>query len=228
MTDEEYVRFLTALAQKHLRPKSPELVQGNAEANLPRFSKASRLLKIVWDHDDPVLLKHLVGELQGLRPIKLAAYNMKESGMLDALDEAPKVTLGELRYSVIPQEDPDYLRRAGFHAHDVELLVALAIQGAHTLASSGKLPSDVVEEAHAALETALQSLQDGSKTLAPKKERKILSGVGKLLAGAITGVGNVLLLTGTLAAPNPGIGFAAMASGALAVGSFFQGIGELK
>lgn len=61
-----------------------------------------------------------------------------------------------------------------------------------------------------------------------KKKRKIFSGVGKILAGAIAGGGNALLGLGTIAAPNPATGYAVIASCGLAVGSFCQGIGDLR
>jgi hypothetical protein len=154
---------------------------------------------------------------------------MEVSGILDALDDAPDLVLGELRRSAIPKEDEEYLRSAGFDAHDIEVLLELAVYRAHALASTGKLPSDIAEEAAEALQNALQALQSPPPGLLPaKKKRKILNGIGKLLGGAVTGIGNVLLVMGTIAAPNPATGSAAIACGGIAVSSFFAGLGDLK
>lgn len=60
------------------------------------------------------------------------------------------------------------------------------------------------------------------------KKRKIFNGVGKLLAGAVTAAGNVLLATGTVVAPNPATAYAAIGSSALAIGSLLQGMGDLR
>ena len=61
-----------------------------------------------------------------------------------------------------------------------------------------------------------------------KKKRKVLNGVGKILAGAVTGIGNVLLATGTIAAPNPATAYGVIGSSALAIGSICQGMGDLR
>jgi hypothetical protein len=64
--------------------------------------------------------------------------------------------------------------------------------------------------------------------LAAKKKRKIFNGIGKLLGGAVAGIGNALLVAGTLIAPNPATGYGAIVSGGIAVTSFFAGLGDLK
>jgi hypothetical protein len=146
-----------------------------------------------------VLLNRLVNELED-SPVRRAVEQMEVSGILDALDDAPDLVLGELRRSAIPREDEEFLRSAGFDVHDVEVLLALAVHRAHALALTGKLPSDIAEEAAQALPDALQRLRHSPPAmLSPKKKRKLLNGVGKLLGGAVAGIGNVLLLTGTLA-----------------------------
>jgi hypothetical protein len=60
------------------------------------------------------------------------------------------------------------------------------------------------------------------------KKRKLLNGIGKLLGGAVTGLGNTLLWTGMLAAPNPAIGYTAIACGGLAISMFLAGLGDLR
>ena len=106
------------------------------------------------------------------------------------------------------------------------MLLTLAVHRAHALALSGKLPSYIAEETAQALPTALDALHQD--LLPARKKRKILNGIGKILGGAVAGIGNAFLVTGTVAAPNPATGYAAIASGGIAVSSFFAGLGDLK
>jgi hypothetical protein len=237
MTDEEYLHFLTALAGKHLRnPLRVDLIEPRFV--LDRVSGTSHFLKAVMHHDDPALLNGLINALEGLSfrdveysPVNITVTYMETSGILDALDDAPDLVLGELRRSSIPREDEAFLRSAGFDTNDIEVLLTLAVHRAHALALSGKLPSDIAEEATKALPTALQALRPPptqEDPLPPRKKRKILNGIGKLLGGAAAGIGNVALVASTLTAPNPATGAAAIASGGVAVSSFFAGLGDLR
>lgn len=246
MTDEEYLRFLTALAGKHLRYPRPSLPfipyfgqLDELRAALDRVSGTLRLLKVVKDPEDPALPDYLIKNLRdfrayeedaGLRysPVRIAVDQMEAVGILDALDDAPDLVLGELRRSAIPGEEEEVLRSAGFDGHDIEVLLTLAVHQAHALALSKKLPSDIAEEAARTLPTVLKDLKSPPPEMPAKKKRKILNGIGKLLGGAVAGIGNVLLVTGTLAAPNPATGYAAIASGGIAVSSFFAGLGDIK
>lgn len=228
MTDDEYLHFLTALAGKHLRYPQPHQAADLRRA-LDHVSGTLHLLKVVKDREDIILLGRLVDDLLEHSPVGKTKEAMEASGILDALDDAHDVVLGELRRSAIPREDEEYLRSAGFDAHDIEVLLVLAVHGAHALASTNKLPSDIVEEAAQALQTALQSLRPPAPGFLPeKKKRKTLNAIGKFLGGTVAGMGNVLLVTGTLVAPNPATAYGAITSGGFAIGSFFAGLGDLK
>ena len=85
---------------------------------------------------------------------------------------------------------------------------------------------DIQPEMAGRLEEALRDSAKGPE--AQPKKRKILNGIGKILGGAIAGTGNVLLLVGTIAAPNPATGYGAIASSAIAVASVMQGAGDLR
>jgi hypothetical protein len=61
-----------------------------------------------------------------------------------------------------------------------------------------------------------------------KKKKKICNGIGKILQGGVLGVGNILLGTGSIIAPNPAIAAGIIASSAAAVGSICQGLGDLR
>jgi hypothetical protein len=239
MTDEEYLRLLNALGSKHLcypqslqfpTPTPRSYDRGPMEelhSMLGHVSDTLRLLKSMKGRDDPGLLDRLLHNL-ALSPVRMATTAMEASGILDALDDAPDLVLGELRRSVIPKEEEEYLRNAGFDADDIEVLLALAVYRAPALVSTGKLPSDVAEEAIDALDTVVQVFMSPTDGLAAKKKRKIFNGIGKLLGGAVAGIGNALLVAGTLIAPNPATGYGAIVSGGIAVTSFFAGLGDLK
>ena len=144
-------------------------------------------------------------------------------------------------------EDFELLRRAGYSNDEIEVFVVEALENAQTIARHPELPSEVLEHALTALTDSLAYLRTaplypgpGAAAAPPypappeaaapppeKKKGKTLNGIGKLLGGAIAGVGNVLLATGTIVAPNPATAYGAIASSGLAVASIFGGLGDL-
>jgi hypothetical protein len=230
MTDEEYKILLSALARKHLRP--PPQGYAHLEHDLERLSSTARLLKAVSARKyDQYLLDHFLQELDKEYPIQRAFRHLEEVGILDALDEAPSLVFGHLRRSVIPREDIELLRNAGYTDDEIEIMLALAIDRAHVLANRTESPSEVLNQASGTLSHAVLLLQsEGNSTTVPeeRKKRKIFNGIGKLLGGAIAGVGNALLFAGTIAAPNPATAYAVIASGGIAVSTVFAGMGDLR
>jgi hypothetical protein len=226
MTDDEYVSLLKALAGKHLKLPTELYHPAYLGKVLQRISSAVRLTKVAEEPGaDHLLIDSLFGS-PSPSPVQEAGRLMEEIGLLDALDDAPSLVFGQFRRSAIPTEDIELLRRVGFSDDEVEVLLAVAVERAHMLARGSMLPSDVVAEAA----NALGGAQRISAMPIPekKKKRKILNGIGKLLGGAAAGVGNVLLATGTLVAPNPATGYAVVASGGLAVSTFFAELGDLR
>ena len=117
---------------------------------------------------------------------------------------------GQFRKSAIPSEETEILKQAGFSDDEIEVLLADAVDQAHKMATHGIQPSNVIAETTVALNDAITRL----KTVAPqeqKKKRKIFNGIGKILGGSAAGIGNVLLLTGSIIAPNPATIYAAIA-----------------
>jgi hypothetical protein len=137
----------------------------------------------------------------------------------------PELVFAHFRRAAIPREDLEFLLNAGFTQAEVDVLLAIAVYTAAKVGS--RVPSAIVNEAAVALEQTVPTLTEPQVAPAPKK-RKLLNGIGKLLGGAVAGVGNALLLTGTLTAPNPATGYAAVASGGLAVSTFLAGLGDLR
>jgi len=154
---------------------------------------------------------------------------MEAVGILPALDDAPSIVFGELRRSAVPQEDIEILKRAGYSEDEIEVFLAICIQNAHRVARETRVPSELVRQADQEFQNAAPMLRD-PQTFAnePKKKKKILNGVGKLLGGAIVGVGNALLVGGTIAAPNPATAYLAITSGGAAVSGMFAGPGDLR
>ena len=120
----------------------------------------------------------------------------------------------------------------------LKVLLAVALDQAHALAAHGLLPSVVVGDAEKALWHAIdmlrtlsgsvESTDEAQTKTKTKKKRKIFNGIGELLGGSAAGIGNILLLTGSIVAPNPATLYAAIASGGIAVSTLFAGIGDLR
>jgi hypothetical protein len=264
MTDDEYRAFLNALARRHLRRLSITDAQ-ELEARLERLAATARLNREVRErflanlettrNRNPNARRGAVSERPSrpLDPLRAELANeldlrskdveeviavMESSGVMDALDEAPHATFGEMRADAVPREDLDMLRRCGIDDPDAEIEIVtqycrteayqFSLRPRHT-----GLPSTQLERAPEALKRAASLLRSARKpspareSAAPKK-RKIFNGIGKILSGAVAGAGNVLLVGGTIVAPNPGTAYGAIASSAIAVGSIFQGIGDLR
>src|SRR5438552_768175 len=222
MTDGEYTAFLNALAGKHLRAiLNRELDATYIQRELERLSSAARLLKVAGRSSDGALIQSLFDEL-GKYPVELAGRIMEESGILDALDDAPSLVFGQFRRSVIPAEDIELLRRAGYTDDEIEVFLAIAVERAHVIAAEAEhkarpnLPSEIFGRAEEAFARAAGILRGPKEPVQERKKRKILNGLGKILGGAIAGVGNVLFVVGTIAAPNPATAYGAIASGGLA------------
>jgi hypothetical protein len=237
MTDEEYREFLSALARRHVSTKrwrrhfGPMGVDEHLRYEIERLGSAARLVKVASERaDKQELLDVVANELRNtyLGPV---AQAMDESGVLDALDEAPDITFPNLRRSAIPDEDVELLRHAGVDDPEAMITIIIHYSRKH-VGGPNTRPSHIVERANNGLREAADMLSPGetepTQNQPEKKKRKVLGGVGKILAGAITGAGNLLLFTGTIAAPNPATAYGVIGSSALAVGSICQGLGDLR
>jgi hypothetical protein len=228
LSDEEYREWLAALAQRHLQfPKLDQVSStaccGYLENLVELLSSTARFANVVRDRiDNTDLVKELARELRS-EDIDKAVNVMNDTGVLGALDELPELTFGQLRRSAIPEDDTRLLARAG--ARDAETEITITIRYARQRVWRGDfLPSVVASKAVSELKRAADRLDDPNKT----KPKKIFNGIGKLVSGAATGAGNVLLVTGSIVAPNPGTAYAAIGSSALAIGLMSQGIGDLR
>ncbi|MGH9765738.1 MAG: hypothetical protein ACREAC_33290, partial [Blastocatellia bacterium] len=184
--------------------------------------------------ENSMLLKELAQELHNVY-LEGVTSEMEHAGILDALDDAPEITFSNLRRSAIPEEDIDFLRRAGVDYPDAE--ITILIHYARTRLGRDHQekarPSDIARQAqseikHAAERVeAIASSEDKVERTEPKK-RKLFNGIGKILAGVVTGGGNMLLAAGTIVAPNPATAWGVIGSSALAIGGICQGIGDLR
>lgn len=258
MTDEEYVAFLVALAAKHgIGARGADTVpfSGVERAQeigrlLNDLSGAVRALKLASKNSDDT---NVIGSLwKLLQPapdigaaldsirdtaaparkvrarslMRRAVDAMEDERALEALDDAKEVVFAYLNRKVIPEEDLHVLRKAGFGDDEIEVMIRLAIHKAREIGSGTQSPSRIADEAVLAVESAVWP--PPGTGVPEKKKRKLLNGIGKMLGAAVAGVGNVLLVTGAVVAPNPATGSAAIASCGLAISTMFAGIGDLR
>ncbi len=202
---------------------------------MERLSSLARLTGPVSERSgDSSLVNTLVGELQNAY-LDGIVDAMEHSGVLAALDESPEITFGEIRRSAIPAEDVQFLRRAGVEDPDAEItLIVHYSRKRFRRRQEENPPSEIAHRAQTELRNAGAQIQKAtSKEEDPgsqrgRRKRKLFNGIGKILAGTITGGGNLLLAVGTIAAPNPATAYGVIASSALAVGGICQGIGDLR
>jgi hypothetical protein len=234
MTDEEYREYLSALARIHMRPFRRRHMHPEGDElayAITKLSSTAKLARAVAERsDNPEMVNALGKELDSWY-VEHVVREMRESGVLDALDEAPDITFAELRRSAIPEEDVRLLRGTGIEDPEAEITV-LIHYARKKLGHSDAVPSAIAgnarEELKHATERILNLPSDSSANHVEVKKKKLFNGIGKILAGAVTGAGNLLLATGTLVAPNPATAYGAIGSSALAVGSICQGIGDLR
>ena len=241
MNDDEYRDYLLSLARIHLnvmRLYSSRPTGGTVERlayAIERLSSLSRLLRAVRDRsENQVLISEFVDELRGINEEDLVSQiieAMEDAGILAALDEAPEVTLANLRRSAIPDEDIHMLARAGIDHPEAEMSVVIQRARFRWIFYTKELPSNVIRQAPQELRHAAEILADAARPEGPEtapRKRKLFNGIGKVLAGSVAGGGNVLLALGTIVAPNPATAFGAIGSSAWAVLYISQGIGDLR
>jgi len=234
MTDDEYISFLQALATKHLSPvgrRHPtDLLQeiAHLRQDLEAVSRLARLFKVVMDRpEDYSLASRFFEELVGLSsPVHRVESALLLSKLSDALDDAGEVVFGELRRGSVPADDITFLRQAGFTDDEIEVFLSIAISEAHWLARRSlefrtiSLPLE--------FKICLNKLPEPKELMQSPKKRKIFNGIGKILGGSVAGIGNALMATGTILAPNPATAYGAIASAGIAVSGIFSGLGDLR
>lgn len=229
MTDEEYREFLSALARKHFRPPISRLRERpDAEFVVKRMASTARLNQAVAERSDLAELRHALAEELRRSPVKMALEVLERTGVVEALEEVPDLVFANLRRSAIPDEDLAFMRDAGIRDPEGEMTIVIHYSRAHVGRAQTR-PRAVLESVDTHLERAAAALDQSAETPTGRRpRRKLFNGIGKILAGTVTGVGNTLLGAGTITAPNPATAYGVIASAALAVGSICQGIGDLR
>jgi len=237
MTDDDYQRLLRALAAKHLPNQMahldpPYLLHDRPDLRyrLETVSASARILKVVQERpDDAALVKILYERLSQESPIAWTRLALKDTGVLAALEDAGPVVFAGLRRQAIPEEDIDFLIKAGYTNEEVEILFAVAIHQANSRLASAENVSGQLREAAEIFKAAVEKLEvKADENTSQPKKRKIFNGIGKVLGGSIAGLGNALMATGTSLAPNPATAAGAIASAAVAVPAILCGIGDLR
>lgn len=194
-----------------------------------RLASIARLNRVVAERPNSAeLLNELARELHNA-PLGRAAEIMEQAGVMDALEEAPDLIFQNLRRSAIPPEDLEFLREAGVDYPEEELTI-LIHYARKNLGRGRVTPRRIMADGQIQLERAAAALARaaGEQSADTPKKRKIFNGVGKILAGAVAGVGNTLVGCGTIVAPNPATAYAVIGSAAIAIGSICQGVGDLR
>jgi hypothetical protein len=237
MTDDEYREYLTALARKYLKvlPLHRDFhhMPGELAYEIERLSSNARFVKAVSERSENGALLKVVAEEVRNAYVDQVIHAMERSGVLAALDEAPEITFGNLRQSVIPPEDAELLRNAGVEHPEAEITLVIHYSRRCFLGRQETTPSETAHRAQGELKRAGERLgefasEEKRSETSEKKKRKLFNGIGKILAGTIAGAGNLLLAAGTIVAPNPATAYGVIASSALAVGGICQGIGDLR
>jgi len=132
MTDEEYVKFLTALAAKHVYPRGirePELER--LHNNMNHLMQLSRQLQDLRERpgdrgqrDADIVKKEFLTSLRQAHVFDGFAA-MDDVGILEALDDAPDAVFANLRRSAIPDEDVQFLYRAGIENPELEITITI-------------------------------------------------------------------------------------------------------
>jgi hypothetical protein len=199
---------------------------------------------------DPRLDDVLKDRIEHDRSLPVATALMADAGVLDAFDEAGPVLFREFRRSSVPTEDVELLRHLGLSPAEIELLLLLAVEQANELGRESRAAPMGVGVAHgrphvtsarpngeqastaaeAALLDAANQLRLAAEQLSvpPRKRRKLLNGIGKIVGGAGLGVANVLMLHGVFLASSPALGATALGSCTAAFGSVMAGMGDLR
>jgi hypothetical protein len=241
MNDDEYRQYLDALARKYLRRhyirrKHPFHLDELA-CELERLTRLKKLNTLAADELDDDLLSILAKNL--IDSHRHYVHELERSGVLDALDDDPETLFKYLRRNSIPDEDADFLKDAGCNDPEAELTILIAYTRTHCGRRSSNETSataqvrkspDALRNAGKRIQTLLEkdSISSQSSESKTTSKRKIVTGVGNILSGAIMATGNVMLGTGNLIAPNPGIAFGVIGSCAVATGAICKGMGELR
>lgn len=133
----------------------------------------------------------------------------------------------ELRRAAIPEDDIRFLLEAGYTEAETEILVAVAIHEARAHEFGGDI-SRQLDHAAEVFNASLEKLERTNEEPSEPKKRKTFNGIGKVLGGSITGLGNALMAAGTILAPNPATAAGSIASAAVAITAIFSGIGDLR
>lgn len=233
MTDEEYREFLEAIYRKYVRAwrgiHHPEGLS-HLHYQIERLASKARFARVVAEHAERVeLYAPLAAEIEypDLR------RDLEESGILTALDAHAEEIFGGLRRSVIPDVDIDYLRLAGVHEAEAEivLLIRFAQDRLARSKRSQQSPSQIVHRAEDEVKRVAKDLKptdDDNDPEVSRKPPKLFNGIAKILAGGVLGAGNLLVGVGAIAASGPATAHTVIGSCALAVAAMGQGIGDLR
>jgi hypothetical protein len=227
LTDRDAEELLAALAKRYLTPEELTTPGSGLSYDVERLLATNRFVRAVADRPENTVLYRELGKEIRTAPVDQVIEGLRRTGLLDALDQAPRVLFANLPRSAIPREDRELLLRAGVAEPEAEL--TLMLHSAREFGAYGDLSAEaVLQEAHNLLREHGGRMADTTANVPAPKRRKLFNGIGNIIAGLATGGANALLAAGTIVAPNPATGYLALGSAAIAVGSVFKGVGDLR
>ena len=137
MTDDEYRDYLNALVRRHFQGwRRHRYGPGGGEAELSHsietLSYVARLSRAVADREhnfeknDELLCSVLADDLRKASYLGGFFGVMRHTGMMEALDEQPRLVFKNLRRSAIPPEDAQLLARCGVEEPEAEITLLIA------------------------------------------------------------------------------------------------------
>lgn len=226
MTDEEYVDLLKAAADEYIRLSEFErlkISQRPLNHAVDRLSSTARFARVVGDRtENAELCNMLANELSDrCQDYDDVVDAVETTGILDALRLGDGIIIRELRPGALPADEMEHLRRSG--VENPESLIKLIAAIARSSYSNSKTPETIFKEGRNKIGFAINSLPVPSPNSGPQRNRKICSGISRILGGAVLAGANIwgAVATGGAAA-------AALGSVGASVVFIGEGIGNLR
>ena len=244
MRKREFLEFLDAVGVRYLKPPrlrrvfGPEGL-GYLHHEIDEISSRARFARVVAERSSKIELYAPLGDELRYSPLGNLPHILDELGIIEALDHHGSDIYPNLTPDFVPAYDMDLLRNTGIKDPEAEVVLTIHFMKYH-------LPRDDSPAAHAIrhAEERLQHLSESLRNTKPpeypddserqgeerqrlQKRPKVFNGIGKILSGAVAGLGDVLYGLGHIPAPGQVDHRAVIASCALAVGMVSQGLGDL-
>jgi hypothetical protein len=197
MTDEEYVDLLKSATDEYIRLGELEkegITEKTLKEAVDRLAATAKFARVVGERaENAQLCKSLSDELKSsIKDYNYVVDAVEISGINDALSNTDRLILRELRLSVLPAEEQEYLKKCGRENPESYLKLLMTI--AKSSYEISYKPKNIFDDGRAKIRDAAKTLIEKEKskkmsnpTIAkPRKKRRICFGIAKILEGAVT------------------------------------------